>query len=66
MKDYHWNINGLPPISSRIWLLVKTAQGEVLKVKRTSIIDNKDIWDWPVVDIKGNEFTVNVVGWAYY
>lgn len=61
----HWNSSNLPPISDTLWLWIKTEQGEVLKIKRTAIIHDKTNWQWPVVDLRGNEFTASVVGWMY-
>jgi hypothetical protein len=61
----HLNNNNLPPISNKFWLWIKTNDGELLKVKRTSIIHDKLKWEWPVEDMRGNKFTAHVVGWAY-
>lgn len=61
----HLNSNNLPPISDNFWLWIKTNEGELLKVKRTAIIENKCKWEWPVIDMRGQEFTANVIGWAY-
>jgi len=60
-----FNTSVLPPISDKFWLWIETDNGEILRVKRTAIIQDKCRWEWPVIEMRGNEFIASVVGWAY-
>ena len=65
MIPNHFNRNGLPPVSDAVWFWIKTSEGELHKVKRTSIIADKDHWLWPCITIDGESKIFKVVEWAY-
>ena len=63
-NNQHFNTASLPPMSDVFYLWLKLSSGEVVKAKRTAILENKND-PWPVRDIRGNEYLADVVGWAY-
>lgn len=65
MIPNHFNSNGLPPISTNIWLWIKTIDGELRKVRRTEIIHDKYSWEWPCATIEGHHQVFKVKAWAY-
>jgi|18_taG_2_1085343.scaffolds.fasta_scaffold38102_3 hypothetical protein len=61
IQDIHYNTS-LPPVD--LWLQLKLRNGEVIKAKRTSYINNKTD-AWPVILEDDSTRCVDVTGWAY-